>query len=120
MTIIKLFVHVTQAEQDRRLAARLDDPWKRWKTGAEDYRNRSRRYDYLKAYHDMFERTDTRWAPWTVIDGNNKKSARIAALTAIVERMEKVLPMTPPAADPEVVALAKEAFGYEPKRSGAG
>ena len=114
VTLIKLFVHVTQEEQDKRLAARLDDPWKRWKTGKEDYRNRSRRADYLAAIKDMFDRTDTRWAPWIVIDGNNKKAARIAALEHIARVMEGAVPMTMPDADPEVVALAKAAFGYEP------
>lgn len=114
-TLIKLFVHVTQAEQDRRLAKRLDDPWKRWKTGKEDYRNRARRFDYLAAYADMFEQTDTRWAPWTVIDGNNKKAGRIAALTHVVETLERLVPMKPPSLDPDVVALAQAAFGYEPK-----
>ena len=98
---------------DLRLKERLEDPWKRWKTGAEDYRNRARRTDYLKAYHDMFGRTDTRWAPWTVIDGNNKKSARIAALTAIADALERNVDMMPLAADPEVVALAEAAFGQK-------
>ncbi|MDQ4419618.1 polyphosphate kinase [Sphingobium sp. DEHP117] len=110
--IVKLFVHVTQEEQDKQLAERLDDPWKRWKTGAEDYRNRARRADYLEAMHEMFRLTDTRWAPWTVIDGNNRKAGRIAALTAIANALEKYVPMTMPDADPAVVALAHEAFGY--------
>jgi polyphosphate kinase 2 (PPK2 family) len=114
VTLIKLFTHVTQQEQDRRLADRLDDPWKRWKTGTEDFRNRARRSDYLRAYADMFERTDTRWAPWTVIDSNNKKAARIAALTHVAERLEAAVPMVAPAADAEVVRLAQEAFGYKP------
>jgi AMP-polyphosphate phosphotransferase len=113
--LIKLFVHITQAEQDERLAARLDDPWKRWKTGAEDYRNRAKRDDYLTAYAEMFERTHTRWAPWAIIDGNNKKAARMAALTHIAEVLEKAVPMTPPERDPKVEALAREAFGYEPR-----
>ncbi len=115
--ILKLFVHVSQAEQDRRLAARLDDPWKRWKTGVDDYRNRSRRADYLTAYAEMFERTDTRAARWKVIDGNRKKGARLAALTYIADALEQQLDLTPPAADPAVVALAQAAFGY---RSGEG
>ncbi|MCU0729610.1 MAG: polyphosphate kinase [Sphingopyxis sp.] len=117
--IVKLFVHVTQAEQDARLKARLDDPWKRWKTGADDYRNRARRNDYLDAYGDMFDRTSTRWAPWTVIDGNNKKSARIAALTAVTEALERKVDLTPPPADPAVVALAQAAFGYTPGKGDA-
>lgn len=113
--IVKLFVHVTQEEQDKQLAQRLDNPWKRWKTGAEDYRNRNRRDDYLEAMHDMFKHTDTRWAPWTVIDGNDRKAARIAAITAIVERLETLVPMDMPDADPAVVEMARDAFGYRPE-----
>ncbi len=113
--LIKLFMHITQSEQDKRLAARLDDPWKRWKTGADDYRNRAKRAAYLAAYDEMFARTDTRWAPWTVIDGNNKKAARIAALTHVVEVLRAKLPQTPPPADPALEKLAAAAFGYKRK-----
>ncbi len=111
VTLIKLFLHVTQAEQDARFRDRLENPWKRWKTGADDYRNRARRADYLKAYADMFERTDTRWAPWIVIDANNKKAARIAFLTAIADRLEKAVPMKPLPADPALISLAEAALG---------
>ncbi|QNO28081.1 polyphosphate kinase [Sphingopyxis sp. OPL5] len=113
--LVKLFVHITQDEQDKRFADRLDDPWKRWKTGADDYRNRARRADYLAAMHDMFAQTNTRWAPWTVIDGNNKKAGRIAALTHIADTLEAAVPMTPPDLDPATVKLAHKAFGYQPK-----
>lgn len=111
VTLIKVFMHVTQAEQDRRFKDRLESPWKRWKTGKDDYRNRARRADYLKAYDAMFERTDTRWAPWKVIDANDKKAARIAALTYVADRLEAAVDMTPMEADPEVLELAKAAFG---------
>lgn len=117
VTLIKLFVHVSQESQDKRLSDRLDNPWKRWKTGAEDYRNRAKRAEYLAAYADMFDETDTPRAPWTVIDGNNKKSGRIVALTHVTEALEKGVSMQPPAADPAVVALAKAAFGYEAKHA---
>lgn len=110
-TLIKLFVHVTQEEQDKRLRARFEDPWKRWKTGAEDYRNRARRADYLAALADMFRLTDTRWAPWTVIDGNDKKAARIAALTAIADQLEAAVSMTPPPLSPELEELARQHLG---------
>jgi len=113
--IVKLFVHITQKEQDRQLAQRLDSPFKRWKTGAEDYRNRARRAEYLDAIHAMLKRTDARWAPWRVIDGNDRKSARIAALTAIADALESHVSMDMPDADPAVVELAREAFGYKPK-----
>ena len=110
-TLVKLFVHVTQKEQDKRLKDRLEHPWKRWKTGLDDYRNRAKRTDYLDAMHEMFERTSTKAAPWTVIDGNDKKAGRIAALTAIADALEKCVPMDPPALDPEVEKVARKALG---------
>jgi polyphosphate kinase 2 (PPK2 family) len=109
--IVKLFFHVTQAVQDERLRARLDHPWKRWKVGAEDFRNRARRAEYLLATEEMLAVTDTDSAPWHVIDGNNKKSARIAALSAIADVLGQVVPAEPPPVNPEVQAIAAAAFG---------
>ncbi len=108
-TLIKIFVHVTQKTQDKRLRERIESPWKRWKTGLDDYRNRARRADYLDAMHEMFKRTSTKHAPWIVIDGNDKKAARIAALTAIADALEACVPMDPPALDPAVEAAARAA-----------
>jgi polyphosphate kinase 2 (PPK2 family) len=101
-TVIKLFFHVTREVQDKRFRKRLDHPWKRWKVTAEDLRNRERRDDYLGALADMFAQTDTRWAPWKAIDGNDKKSARIAALTHVADTLAAALPSEPPRASPEM------------------
>ncbi|MEW4466525.1 polyphosphate kinase [Parasphingorhabdus sp. JC815] len=111
--LVKLFFHVTQEEQDSRFAERLNTPHKQWKINKDDFRNRSKRSAYLAAMDDMFKQTDTRWAPWKVIDGNNKKAARIAAMTHIAETLEAALPEDLPEVDPELVRLAKDAFGYE-------
>ena len=108
--IVKLFLHVTQKVQDKRLKARLQHPWKRWKVNAEDFRNRERRPDYLEAIADMFAQTDTRWAPWTVIDGNDKKAARIAVLTAIADRLESAVSMEPPPRSQAFEEMARQAF----------
>lgn len=110
-TLIKVFVHVTQKTQDKRLEDRLEHPWKRWKTGLEDFRNRAKRREYLVAMHDMFARTNSRHAPWIVIDGNDKKAARLAALHAIADALEAHVPMEPPKLDPEVEKVAKKALG---------
>ena len=111
--LVILFFHVTQEEQDSRFADRLNTPHKRWKINKDDFRNRSKRSAYLEAMSDMFAQTDTRWAPWKVIDGNNKKAARIAAMTYIAEKLEAALPKELPEVDPELVKLAEEAFGYK-------
>ena len=81
----------------------------------DDYRNRAKREEYLQAYADMFERTDTRWAPWTVIDGNNKKAARIAMLTTIADNLEANVDMNPTPADPALIKLAEDALGVSIK-----
>lgn len=109
-TMVKLFVHITQEKQDAELAERLDDPWKRWKTGPDDYRNRAKRAEYLEAIEEMFDRTSTKHAPWTVIDGNSRKAGRVAALTAIADKLEANVPMTPPPIDPEFEKMARTAL----------
>jgi polyphosphate kinase 2 (PPK2 family) len=109
-TMVKLFIHITQQKQDKELAERLDDPWKRWKTGPDDYRNRARRADYLEAIETMFAKTSTKQAPWTVIDGNSRKAGRIAALTAIADQLEAKVPMVPPPIDPEFEKMARAAL----------
>jgi polyphosphate kinase 2 (PPK2 family) len=78
---------------------------------AEDFRNRDRRPAYLAAIADMFAHTNTRWAPWHAIDGNNKKAARIAALTTIADALERKVPMKAPEADAAILALADKALG---------
>lgn len=113
ITLVKLFVHVTQKTQDKRLRDRVRDPWKRWKTGTEDFRNRARRADYLAAMAEMFVRTDRPKARWHAIDGNDKKAARIAALTIIADCLEREVPMAPPALDPDVAKLAKDVLGMK-------
>lgn len=108
--LIKLFFHVTEQVQAKRLQARLEHPWKHWKVTEEDVRNRGRRKEYLAALKQMFELTDTRWAPWIAIDGNDKKAARIAALTAVAEALERSLPADPPPIRPEMEQLLRQAL----------
>ena len=119
-TVVKIFLHVTQRTQDRRLKARLRHPWKRWKISVEDFRNREKRDAYLAAIGDMFVHTNTRWAPWHVIDGNDKKAARIACLTAIADALETAVPMDPPPASEDVDAVASRAFGSSADKGQAG
>jgi AMP-polyphosphate phosphotransferase len=109
--IIKIFLHVTQEAQDEVLQDRLEDPAKRWKVTADDFRNRSKRKAYLEAMQDMFAKTDKPHARWVVFDGNNQKAARIAVLTHIVAEMKRQVPGDFPEADAEVAALARATFG---------
>lgn len=109
--IAKLFLHITPKEQDKRLRERLETPYKRWKTGADDYHNRSLRAEYTKAYEDMFARTSTAHAPWTVIAADDKKSARIAGIEAVIAALGEDVDLTYPPVAPELRALAEAALG---------
>ena len=111
MRIVKLFLHITQDEQDKRLKERIETPWKRWKTGTDDYHNRSRRAAYWDAYHDMFDKTSTEVVPWTVIAANDKKTARIKGLMKVVDVLGKDIDLAYPPVDPELRQTAEMALG---------
>ncbi|MFZ4690575.1 MAG: polyphosphate kinase 2 family protein [Polymorphobacter sp.] len=111
--IVKLFLHVTRKEQDKRLKERLETPWKRWKTGLDDYHNRSMRAEYLSAYGDMFERTSTAAAPWTVIAADDKKWTRIKGLEVVVAALGDGVDLNYPPADPAVRKAAEAALGVK-------
>jgi AMP-polyphosphate phosphotransferase len=111
--IVKLFLHITQKEQDKRLKERIETPWKRWKTGLEDYHNRSLREAYLDAYEEMFDQTSTKLAPWTVIAADDKKWTRIRGLEAVVAALGEDVDLNYPPADPAVRAAAEKALGVK-------
>ena len=81
----------TPEEQERRFKARAEDPLKSWKLTEEDWRNRHRWEAYERAVNDMVERTSTQIAPWSLIEGNDKKYARIRVLDEICTALEKAL-----------------------------
>lgn len=101
--LVKLFFHVSEAVRERRLRARAADPWLR---GSLRDLQQMDRGEVVKAVQAMFKATDTRWAPWTVVDANDETAAQIAALSAVAEVLEKKLPRQPPASD-TVVAFPK-------------
>jgi AMP-polyphosphate phosphotransferase len=91
VVVAKFWVHITPDEQERRFKERQETPYKRWKLTAEDWRNRERWDDYQLAVHEMVERTSTHTAPWTLVEGNNKRFARIKVLKTVCERLENAL-----------------------------
>lgn len=111
MVIVKLFLHISQEEQDRRFRDRLETPWKRWKMGPEDFRNRRQRVAYEAAIEEMLERTDIAVAPWHLVGANSKAHARLAGLSHVVGRLEAGLDLAPPRLDPALRALAERELG---------
>jgi polyphosphate kinase 2 len=77
ITLIKYWFSVSDAEQERRFQARLEDPTKRWKLSPMDLESRARWLEYSKAKDEMFAYTDTKQSPWYVVNADDKKRARL-------------------------------------------
>ncbi|MBR0574756.1 phosphate--AMP phosphotransferase [Proteiniclasticum sp. BAD-10] len=81
--VIKFFIHISKEEQLKRFQERQEDENKLWKITDEDWRNREKWDQYVESISDMINKTDTGKAPWVIINGNNKRYARIKALETI-------------------------------------
>ena len=101
--VTKLFFHVSADRQMATLRERQADPWRRHLLSDEDAAGLGRRERTVEVLHDLFKQTDTRWAPWQVIDGNDEIAGSIAALNAIADQFEKAMPAEPPAEGETVI-----------------
>jgi polyphosphate kinase 2 (PPK2 family) len=89
--LVKFWMHLSPEEQLRRFESRRDDPYRSWKLTDEDWRNRDKRPEYEAAVEEMLERTDTPAAPWTVVAGDDKRSARVEVVRTVCTAIEKAL-----------------------------
>lgn len=111
MRIVKIYLHVTAEEQRRRLAERVEDPYKRWKVSAADFHSHLLRDRYLEAAGEMFEKTSSDFAPWHVIPADNKRYARLAVLDTVTQALGENVDLTPLPLDEETTRLAREVLG---------
>ncbi|HZO36674.1 MAG TPA: UDP-galactose-lipid carrier transferase [Solirubrobacteraceae bacterium] len=86
--IAKFWLHVSPEEQLERFLEREKDPIKQYKLTDADWRNRERRADYEVAVEEMLERTDTKRAPWVLVEANSKKWARVKVMESTVAVIE--------------------------------
>jgi PPK2 family polyphosphate:nucleotide phosphotransferase len=93
--VLKLFLHVSRAEQAKRLRKRLERPDKNWKFDAKDLDDRLRWNAYTVAYRDAFRATATAWAPWYVVPADSKKARNYLVAQVIVAALEG-LDLRPP------------------------
>ena len=85
--LLKYWLEVSQEEQTRRLKDRIDDGRKIWKLSPMDLESYSRWYDYSRARDDMFQATDTPWAPWFVVHSDDKRRARLNLISHLLDRI---------------------------------
>ena len=92
--LIKYWFSVSDEEQDRRFRDRLENPLKRWKFSEMDLEGRDRWEEYSRAKDEMFKYTDTRESPWWVVDGDDKKRARLNCISHLLSSIpyEDIMP----------------------------
>ena len=89
--VIKFWVQIDKDTQLARFTERQNTPEKQWKITDEDWRNREKWDLYESAIDEMIKKTSTTFAPWYVLESNDKKYARIKALETVIECIERKL-----------------------------
>lgn len=87
-TVLKFFLHISEAEQRRRLQERLDDPTKHWKFSPADIEEHDRWSLYTPAIEEMLEQTSTSWAPWHLVPSDKKWFRNWAVGRILVDALE--------------------------------
>jgi polyphosphate kinase len=85
--LIKLWLEVGQDEQERRFAARIEDPLRQWKLSPMDVASYARWYDYSRARDLMLDATDSKHAPWHIVRSDDKRRARLNAISHVLSRI---------------------------------
>ena len=82
--LIKYWLEVSNKEQSRRFEARIHDPLRQWKLSPVDLPSREKWYEYSRARDLMLEATDTEYAPWYILNSDNKKRARLNCISHLL------------------------------------
>jgi PPK2 family polyphosphate:nucleotide phosphotransferase len=86
-TILKFFLHISKAEQKKRLEERLKDPTRHWKFSLKDVEERSYWSKYRKAYETALSKCSTEWAPWHIVPANKKWYRNLLVAKTIVQTL---------------------------------
>ena len=90
-SFVKLWLEVDQETQLKRFIERRDDPHKVWKITQEDWDAREKWDHYTEAIDEMLLRTSTTYAPWTIIESNDKNHSRLKTLKTVIDASERAL-----------------------------
>ncbi|HEY6380914.1 MAG TPA: polyphosphate kinase 2, partial [Pseudolabrys sp.] len=85
--LIKYWFSITDEEQQLRFLMRIHDPMKQWKLSPMDLQSRVRWEDYTRAKEEMFARTNIPESPWFIVEGNDKKRARLNCIDHLLQQI---------------------------------
>jgi AMP-polyphosphate phosphotransferase len=91
IVLVKYWIQISKEEQLARFKAREETPHKRWKLTDEDWRNRDKWDDYELAVNDIIQHTSTLVAPWTLVEGDDKRYARIKVISTLCQTLQEAL-----------------------------
>jgi PPK2 family polyphosphate:nucleotide phosphotransferase len=94
--VVKCFLHISQAEQKKRLQSRLDEPAKYWKFNPNDLVERKRWPENMAAYRDAIRATATKAAPWWIVPSDSKAHRNLMAATIVRDALAGMNPRYPP------------------------
>jgi PPK2 family polyphosphate:nucleotide phosphotransferase len=112
--VMKFFLHISKAEQQKRFLERLDDPNKSWKFSVNDARERGFWDDYMEAYEETICETASENSPWYVVPADNKWFTRVIVAAAVIDTlaaMKLQYPKVSEAKREELAAVRKELLG---------
>jgi polyphosphate kinase 2 (PPK2 family) len=89
--IIKFFLHISKAEQKKRFEKLSKDPLQAWHVTPEDWEHHRRFDDWLLAYEEAFERTESEWGPWTIVEATDRRFTRVKIYQTVIHTLEKRL-----------------------------
>jgi polyphosphate kinase 2 (PPK2 family) len=117
--IIKFFLHISKAEQKRRFNKLAKDPLTAWHVAPEDWEHHYRYDDWLLAYEEAFERTETEWGPWTIVEATDRRYTWLKIYRTVIGSLETRLGLAPLElpAHPEEEELEEETGEDEPEEA---
>jgi polyphosphate kinase 2 (PPK2 family) len=89
--IIKFFLHISKEEQKHRFKQLIDDPLTAWHVTEEDWEHHRKYNEWLLAYEEMFERTESEWGPWTIVEATDRRNNRVKIMQTIIHSLEERL-----------------------------
>jgi len=110
IVLVKYWFSVSDKEQQRRFKSRLKDPMRRWKLSDTDLQSITRWEDYSRAKDAMFAATDSDHAPWWTIDSDDKRAARLNAMSHLISQIAFE------ATEPEPVKIPKRPLAKDYER----
>lgn len=102
VALVKLFFHISHKEQKKRFKDMADDPLEAWRLDRKSRRQHDRYYKWVEAIEEMLEKTESEYAPWTIVEATNGRWARKKTFDTIIEALERRLGSLAPPREEQV------------------